>query len=374
MPRDGASRSRAVEEISLPLIDGISLPPCGRGSVLAVSSITLWSRGSVASGAGSGWGVWLRGNSLPPCGGGSGWRASVWAGPSAYEERWTAVDGRSGRAPTSGAIAISGVDAEGTVEARAGDAVASGRLEVETRCTDVVGASAEGSARRLSVDEGVAPPTSASRCSADDPGLDESLEASAEEVALSCTDAAGGAIARPSPAEVASGTRCARGKSNRASLLDSKEGVSGTVSVEVLVPLTGEGRSVGDSKTIGKSIGDLCSIGRAIGALWGRARSTGAVCTIGGFVGAFPTRGRSIGARSTGAVSFGSGGLGDGSTVSLTFWGMARRGKSIEDSLVSRCTLRSGTRLIGAPRPIRRDWPSVSRWAGTGAISAGASL
>ena len=112
---------------------------------------------------------------------------------------------------------------------------------------DAVGASMV-SVCGLSVDDGVGRPPSARRCTAAGAAIDESLAGSAEGVALSWTDGAGGAI----------GGR-ARGKSSRGSALASSDSAGGAPSVEVLASFTLEERSIGTLPLRGRSIGTRCA-------------------------------------------------------------------------------------------------------------------
>jgi len=88
--------------------------------------------------------------------------------------------------PTSGAIvAASRAGTAENAEGRAGDLVATGRLEAGMRGVGAVGALARMSAGRLSLDDGGGPPTWAKRWTAGAATGDESVAGSGVDTGLS---------------------------------------------------------------------------------------------------------------------------------------------------------------------------------------------
>ena len=217
---------------------------------------------------------------------------------------------------------------------RPSDSEISGSLESE-RLGTAGGAYDEVGTGRLSVDvDDVGRPPWARRRTADG----EPSARSGMGVALSWTDGAGGGR----------GGR-ASGKSRRGSSPASCQGAGATLGIDIVGSLTPDERSIGAGPTRGRSFATRCATKSV------DTRSPGDAS-----IGAGVTGERSIESRLPVEASIGSLGLS----------GRAASGSS------ARCTLWSGTCLIGAPRPIRRDWPNVSRGAGavTGAASDSSSL
>jgi hypothetical protein len=201
---------------------------------------------------------------------------------------------------------MSGAETAENVETRTGESAASGNLEVQVWREDALGASA-----RLGKGSSLPPGAGGSGRGAVS-ALSWTAGAASGESAAGCGEVGlSWAIgANRSPAEASSTSRWARGRSNRASSLASTGGVGGGPRVDVRVALTLDERSIGTR------------------------------CTTG-----------SIGTRVTVDVSVDSFAPMEASLGSLPLWGRVGRGSSIAD----RCTPWSGTCLIGAPRPIRRD-------------------
>jgi hypothetical protein len=204
---------------------------------------------------------------------------------------------------------MSGAEIAENVETRAGESAARGNLEIQVWREDALGASA-----RLAK-EGSVPPGRGSSLPPCGGGSGRGVVSG-----LSWTEGAAGALSCRSPADASTAGRRASGKSNPES---------------------------------SSSMDSLPIWGRA-----GRGSSIAACCTLRS--GTRPTSGASIGTRCT-TESIGTGVTVDvsvdsfvpveASLASLPRWGRVGRRSSIAD----RCTPWSGTCLIGAPRPIRRD-------------------
>src|SRR5438132_13141937 len=116
--------------------------------------------------------------------------------------------GRSGRAPTSGAIAASEADVSATTGRRGDESVTRSRLEIERAGTDG-GARGMAGAWSLAIDGGSEAPLSARRCTMG--RSTDGKSCAGDDVALGWTV---GVIGRPFPARVSSRA----GVSSRANL------------------------------------------------------------------------------------------------------------------------------------------------------------